>query len=140
VPHQYRTANGGEPAVEFSIDTARFHDAFAADLPAKQAAVMATTQRPGAELAFSEPTGKPAWKHLPSWAVIATADMAAGTDHVRSMAERASASITEIEGSHTIMVSQPDAVTDVIVQAIAVTGSRGDQSWAEAFYEAYIND
>ena len=37
-------------------------------------------------------------------------DKAAGTDVVRSMAERAGATITELEGSHVIMVSQPEAV------------------------------
>src|SRR3712207_7717517 len=61
-----------ETAVEFAIDPAKFHDAFAADLPAEQTAVMAATQRPVAELAFSEPTGEPAWKKLQSWAVVPT--------------------------------------------------------------------
>ena len=119
VPHHYPTANGGEPAVEFSIDPSKFHDAFAADLPSEEAAVLAATQRPVAELAFSEPSGAPAWKHLPSWAVIATEDKAAGTDIVRSMAERAGATSTEVEGSHVIMVSQPDVVADVIRTAAA---------------------
>ncbi len=76
-----------------------------------------------AEVAFSEPTGPPAWKSLPSWAVVATGDKAAGTDVVRSMAERAGATITEVEGSHVIMISQPDAVTDVILEAVATVGS-----------------
>jgi hypothetical protein len=47
---------------------------FAADLPAEQAAVMAVTQRPVAELAFTEPSGPPAWKSLPSWTVLASPD------------------------------------------------------------------
>ena len=54
---------------------------------------------------------------LPSWAVVATADKAAGTDIVRSMARRAGADIVEVQGSHVIMVSQPQAVTDLIVKA-----------------------
>ena len=140
VPHQQPGPNGGEPMVEFSIDPGQFHAVFAADLPAEQAAVMAATQRPVAEAAFSEPNGKPAWKHVPSWAVIATGDKAAGADLVRSMAERAGATTTELEGSHVIMVSQPEAVADVIFQAIAVSSSHGDQSWAEAVYEAYITE
>jgi hypothetical protein len=83
---------------------------------------MAATQRPVAEGAFSEPTEAAAWQDLPSWAVVATADLAAGTDVVRSMAERAGAMITEVEGSHVIMISQPQFVTDVILQAVdAVT-------------------
>ena len=71
------------------------------------------------ELAFGEPSGPPAWKRLPSWAVVATGDKAAGTDVVRAHAERAGAQITEVDGSHVIMVSQPDAVTQVIEAAIA---------------------
>ena len=81
-----------------------------------------TIQRPVAAAAFAEPNGTPAWKNLPSWAVVATGDKAAGSDVVRSMAQRAGAAITEVEGSHVIMISQPQAVTDVIRQAIhAVT-------------------
>jgi pimeloyl-ACP methyl ester carboxylesterase len=117
VPQHY-PANGGE-AVEFAIDPAKFRDAFAADLPAEQTALMAATQRPVAELGFSEATGAPAWKHLPSWAVVATGDKAAGADVIRSMAERAGATITEVEGSHVIMISQPEAVANVILEAVA---------------------
>jgi hypothetical protein len=105
--------------VEFAIDPIKLHDAFAADLSPDQAAVLAATQRPAAELAFSEPNGRPAWKTLPSWAVVATGDKAIGSDMVRSMANRAGANITEVSGSHVIMISQPEAVTDVILNAIA---------------------
>jgi pimeloyl-ACP methyl ester carboxylesterase len=122
VPHQYPTADGGS-ATEFSIDPAKARDAFAGDLSDQQAALIAAIQRPVAELAFSEPSGPPAWKQKPSWAVVATGDRAAGTDVVRSMAERAGAHITEVDGSHVIMVSQPDAVADVIMQAVAAVGS-----------------
>jgi pimeloyl-ACP methyl ester carboxylesterase len=118
MPLQYPTGQGQETAVEFAMDPEKFHDAFAADLPAEQTAVAAATQRPVAELAFSEPSGEPAWKNLPSWAVVATGDKAAGTDVVRSMAERAGAKITEVEGSHVIMISQPQIVTDVILRAL----------------------
>ena len=117
VPLQYPAADGAEKAVELAIDPEKFREAFAADLPAKQTAVMAATQRPIAELAFSEPSGSPAWKSRPAWAVVATGDKAAGTDVIRSQAERAGATITEIEGSHVIMVSQPEAVGDVILTA-----------------------
>jgi pimeloyl-ACP methyl ester carboxylesterase len=122
VPLQYPTP-GGESQVEFVVDPAHFREAFAADLPEEQAAVMAATQRPIAAAAFSEPTGSPAWKDLPSWAVVAAADRAAGTDIVRSMAERAGARITELEGSHVIMVSQPDAVADAILEAVAAVSA-----------------
>ena len=113
----------GKQAVEFVVDPAGFRDAFAADLTAEVTAVMAATQRPVSELAFSEPSGPPAWKHFPSWAVVATADRAAGTDVVRSMAERAGAKITELDGSHVIMVSQTEAVADVILEAVAAVAA-----------------
>jgi pimeloyl-ACP methyl ester carboxylesterase len=117
VPHAYPTANGGT-GTEFAADPVKFRDTFAADLPAELASVLAATQRPVADAAFSDPAGKPAWRDLPSWAVVATADKAAGTDIVQSMARRANATITEIKSSHLIMVSQPQAVTDVIVAAV----------------------
>jgi pimeloyl-ACP methyl ester carboxylesterase len=118
-PLHYPNEDGTEPATEFAIDPAKFHDAFVADLPPRQTAVMAATQRPVAEIAFSEPAGPPAWKSLPSWAVVATGDKAAGADVIRSMAERAGATITEVEGSHMVMISQPEAVADVILTAAA---------------------
>jgi hypothetical protein len=86
---------------------------------------MAATQRPAAEAAFTEANGRPAWKHLPSWAVVATGDKAAGTDVIRSEAQRAGAKITEVEGSHVIMISQPQVVTDVILAALSAVGSAG---------------
>ncbi|MGA9372100.1 MAG: alpha/beta hydrolase [Solirubrobacterales bacterium] len=123
VPLQYPTGDGEETAVEFAINSELFHEAFAADLSEEQAGVMAATQRPIAELGFSEVNGPPAWKKLPSWAVVATGDKAAGADLTRSMAERAGADIVEVEGSHVIMISQPQAVTDHILKAIRDRGA-----------------
>jgi pimeloyl-ACP methyl ester carboxylesterase len=117
VAHEYATGRGA-PAVELVVDPAKFRDAFAADLSPQTAAVMAATQRPVADAAFSDPATAPAWKDRPSWAVVATGDRAAGADLTRSMAQRAGATITEVAGSHVIMVSQPEAVTEVIVQAV----------------------
>ena len=120
VPYQYPTGSG--TATEFAIDPAKARDAFAGDLSDEQANLIAAVHRPISELAFSEPNGPPAWRKLPSWAVVETGDKAAGTDVVRSMAERAGADITQVEGSHVIMISQPDTVTDVILKALrAVT-------------------
>jgi hypothetical protein len=118
VAHGYPTGRGSDTAMEFTVDPAHFRDAFASDLPPEQTAVMAATQRPISELAFSEANGKPAWKRMQSWAVVATGDKAAGSDLVRSMAHRAGAEITEVRGSHVVMISQPKAVTDVIMKAL----------------------
>jgi pimeloyl-ACP methyl ester carboxylesterase len=89
---------------------------------------MAATQRPLAESVFSEPTGVPAWKKLPSWAVVSSGDKVVGTDAVRSMAERAGATITEAEGSHVIMMSQPEIVTDVILTALAAVPQKEEEA------------
>jgi pimeloyl-ACP methyl ester carboxylesterase len=124
VPYTYPAGPGGETAVEFAINPALLREAFAADLPEQQTALMAATQRPIAAAAFSDVCGPPAWRKLPSWAVVATGDKAAGADIVRSMAQRAGADITELEGSHVIMISQPQAVTDHILKAArAVAGA-----------------
>jgi pimeloyl-ACP methyl ester carboxylesterase len=122
IPRQYPTADGGS-ATEFFIDPAKARDAFAGDVSDQQAVLIAAVQRPAAELAFGEPSGPPAWKEKPCWAVVATGDKAAGTDVVRSMAERAGATITEVEGSHVIMISRPDVVADVIMEAVSTVRS-----------------
>jgi pimeloyl-ACP methyl ester carboxylesterase len=115
--YQYPTGNGDEAATELIIDPGKFRDVFSADLPQRASDVYALSQRPIAAGALGEETTKVAWKNLPAWAAVGTADLAAGSDVVRSMAQRADATITEIEGSHVIMISQPDTVTDVILTA-----------------------
>ena len=125
VQYNYPAGSAGQTSVEFAINPALIREAFAADLPPEVTALMAATQRPVAAAAFSDASGPPAWKKLPSWAVVATGDKAAGADVVRSHAQRAGADIVEVEGSHVIMISQPQAVTDQIVAAArAVAGSR----------------
>ena len=127
---QYPAADGAAPGVEFAIDPAKFHEAFAADLPREQTFVMAATQRPVSALGFTEPTGSPAWKTRPSWAVVPTGDRAAGTDVLRSMAKRAQAKITEVEGSHVIMISRPDVVADTILDAATALGDDASREGA----------
>lgn len=108
----------GELATELYVNPTEFHTVFARDLSEKQAGVLGASQRPVAASAFEEKSGVPAWKTLPSWAVVATGDRAAGADVILSMAQRANAEIVKLEGSHVIMISQPRAVTDVILTAL----------------------
>jgi pimeloyl-ACP methyl ester carboxylesterase len=117
VQHGYPTANGMQ--AEFRIDPLHFHEAFARDIPEKESSIMAQTQRSASALAFSQPTTRPAWKDLPSWAVVPSGDKAAGADVLRAMATRARASITETEGSHVIMISKPDVVASVVMNALS---------------------
>jgi pimeloyl-ACP methyl ester carboxylesterase len=117
VQYTFPTGRDGETSVEFAINPALIREAFAADLPEQTTALMAATQRPAAAAAFSDVSGPPAWRRLPSWAVVATGDKAAGADVVRSHAQRAGADIVEVEGSHVIMISQPQTVADHILKA-----------------------
>ena len=118
-PTQYPTNPGSAPDSEFIIDPASFHEIFCADLPAEQAAILAVSQRPLAGVSFGEMTQNPAWKTLPAWAIISPSDFVIGPSGERFMAERAGATITEVEASHAMMISQPQVVADVILTAVA---------------------
>ncbi len=91
---------------------------FATGLPASQAAVIAATQRPLTASAFAEPSGPPAWKTIPSWAVIGTADRVIPPAELTFMAKRAGARITDVSAGHLSLISEPSAVTRVILQAV----------------------
>lgn len=114
----FPVGDGSDTAVELIIDPVKFREVFTADLPQLESDVYGLSQRPIAASALADPTGHPAWKDLPSWAAVGMGDKAAGADVVLSMAQRAGADITEIEGSHVIMISKPDAVTNVILTAL----------------------
>src|SRR5215212_2008596 len=122
-PMQYPPTPDSAPDSEFIIDPASFHEVFCADLPAEQAAILAVSQRPLAGISFGEMTQNPAWKTLPAWAVITPSDFVIGPSGERFMAERAGATITEVEGSHAMMISQPQVIADVFLTAVtAVSG------------------
>ncbi|HWM96626.1 MAG TPA: alpha/beta hydrolase, partial [Streptosporangiaceae bacterium] len=95
---------------------------FASGLPASQAAVIAATQRPLAASTLSEPSGTPAWKTIPSWAVIGTGDRVIPPALLQFMAQRAKARITRVNAGHLSMISNPRVVTQVIVKAARATG------------------
>jgi pimeloyl-ACP methyl ester carboxylesterase len=115
----YPVATGGN---ELAIRQDVFHHQFAADVPATQAAVMAATQRPATQTALTDglPTDTPAWQHIPSWFVFGDQDLNIPAALVRFMADRAGAKGTrEIAGaSHALSVSEPEAVTATILNAV----------------------
>jgi len=95
---------------------------FANGLPASQAAVLAATQRPIAFSAGSDPSGVPAWKTIPSWSLIGTADHVIPAAEQIFMSNRAGAHITKIDAGHLSLISNPGAVTSVIIAAAQATG------------------
>lgn len=70
---------------------------------------------------FDERPRAAAWKRLPSWAIVATADQAIDAAHQRRMAMRSRAETIDVDGSHDIGVSHPGSVADVILRAAAAT-------------------
>ncbi|MGY6025074.1 alpha/beta fold hydrolase [Streptomyces spinosirectus] len=119
-PVTYQQADGST-ATDLYIQQAKFHHQFAADVPARQAALMATEQRPIAQSALEEKATTAAWKTKPSWDIITTRDLNIPPAVQRFMAERAHAHTTEVAASHSVAVSHPHLVADVIERAAHAT-------------------
>lgn len=117
VPFPGAPAGVGDAYITQSV----FPSCMANGLPAAEAQVLAATQEPIATIALTQPTGVPAWETIPSWAVVGTADHAIPLALELAMAENAHAHITEINAPHLAMISNPDAVFRVILQAIHAT-------------------
>jgi pimeloyl-ACP methyl ester carboxylesterase len=101
------------------LDRDEFHASFAADLPPDEARFLADSQVPWGVDALGGAITEPAWRHTPSWYLLATEDRMIPPPAQRMMAERAGATVVEAAGSHAIYVSQPAAVADLIRQAAA---------------------
>jgi pimeloyl-ACP methyl ester carboxylesterase len=99
------------------LDRDKFAPSFAADVPAKEAAFMADSQVPWGVDALGGTVTDPAWRSKPSWYLVATDDHMIPPPAQRSMAERAGATVKEVTGSHSVYVSQPAAVAELIKQA-----------------------
>ncbi|MDU9030404.1 alpha/beta fold hydrolase [Pseudomonas mediterranea] len=111
-------ADGGK---DLYIQQGKFHDQFAADVPAAQAALMAANQRPVTEAALNEQAGAPAWKHIPSWYIYGDKDKNIPPQAMAFMAKRADArDVKVVKGaSHVVMVSHPEPVARLIEEAAA---------------------
>jgi pimeloyl-ACP methyl ester carboxylesterase len=112
----------GTDVQEGYINPGAFRDVFAADVPAATASVMAASQRPAALATLAQPSGPPAWQSIPSWYMVAGHDNTVGTAAELMMAKRMGAHTVEVKSaSHAVMVSHPDAVTRLILQAARAT-------------------
>jgi len=99
------------------LDRAKFHASFAADLSADAAAFMADSQVPWGVEALSGAISEPAWRTKPSWYLVATDDKMIPPDAQRAMSKRAGSTVVEVKGSHSVYVSQPEAVASLIDKA-----------------------
>jgi pimeloyl-ACP methyl ester carboxylesterase len=103
------------------LDRDKFHDSFAADLPAQQAMFLADAQVPWGVGALSGNVSEPAWRTKPSWYLLTTEDRMIPPDAQRTMSGRIGATVVEVDASHSVYVSQPAAVVDLVKQAATAT-------------------
>jgi pimeloyl-ACP methyl ester carboxylesterase len=118
-----RPVSRSDGTTDLHVAPDSFHDIFCQDVPASQAALMATTQRPATKEALVEPSGeRPLWKDVPSWFLIGEEDRVVAPELQRFMAHRAGSQRTvAVEGaSHAIPVSRPDATVHPILEAAAL--------------------
>ncbi|WP_328979017.1 alpha/beta hydrolase [Streptomyces canus] len=119
-PVTYQQADGST-ATDLYIQQDKFPHQFAADVPGQQAALMGAEQRPIAQAALEEKATTAAWKTKPSWDIVTTRDLNIPAAVQRFMAERAHAHTTEVAASHSVAVSHPHLVADVIERAARAT-------------------
>jgi pimeloyl-ACP methyl ester carboxylesterase len=99
------------------LDKAKFPASFAGDVSPEKAAFMADSQVPWGVNALGGKISEPAWKAKPSWYLLTTEDRMIPPDAQRLMSKRAGATVVEVKGSHSIYVSQPQAVAHIIEAA-----------------------
>jgi len=100
------------------LDPTQFHEYFAADLSAEQAAFMARSQVLNAADNFKAAITTPAWRSKPSWMLVAAKDRTINPELERWYAKRAHSHTVEVAGaSHSVYVSHPKEVADVIESA-----------------------
>jgi pimeloyl-ACP methyl ester carboxylesterase len=99
------------------LDKAKFAASFAADVDPDLAAFQGDAQLPWGLEALGGEITDAAWKHKPSWYLVTSDDLMIPPDQQRSMAQRIGATTVEAAASHSVFVSQPEAVTDIIKSA-----------------------
>jgi pimeloyl-ACP methyl ester carboxylesterase len=105
------------------LDRGKFHQAFAGDVDDDLAEFMADSQVPWGLDAASGTISEPAWRTKPSWYLVTTDDRMIPPSLQREMSERAGSRVVETPGSHSIYVSQPAVVADLIERAASEVGS-----------------
>jgi pimeloyl-ACP methyl ester carboxylesterase len=103
------------------LDRSKFAASFAADVAPELAAFMADSQVPWGVEALAGAVSKPAWRTKPSWYLVTTDDKMIPPPAQRSMAQRAESKVVETAASHSVYVSKPKVVADLIAQAARET-------------------
>jgi pimeloyl-ACP methyl ester carboxylesterase len=98
-----------------------FSRCFANGVDREQAAVLQAAQRPATLNQYAEPSGVPAWRTIPAWALIGTADHVIPAAQQQAMAAHAGAHVTKVDAGHLSLITRPDKVTKVIEAAVSAT-------------------
>lgn len=96
------------------------HD-FAGDLPADKARVLYAVQAPFKRTLLADKTTQAAWRSKPTWYAVSTDDRTINPDLQRFMANRMGATTVEVKASHLSLISQPDTITNLILEAAGQT-------------------
>ena len=107
----------GTTGTDLYLQSDQLRRVFAADLPDSTTKIMAATQRPFSAACFTDLTQAAAWHTIPSWGLIATDDKAIPSALQRFEYQRAKAHTVSVAASHVAMISHPDLVTQLIVDA-----------------------
>jgi pimeloyl-ACP methyl ester carboxylesterase len=94
---------------------------FAGDLPADKARVLYAVQAPFRRTLLAGKTTHAAWRSKPSWYAVSTEDRTINPDLERFMAKRMGAKMIEVKASHLSLISQPDVITNLILEAAGQT-------------------
>jgi pimeloyl-ACP methyl ester carboxylesterase len=102
-----------------------FPQAFAQDVNTTEAEILAAVQKPAHQSLFAAPSGPPAWKQLPTWFVVSENDRIIPPDAERMFAQRMNATTISLDSSHASLVSHPDEIAQLILDAARGGGSTG---------------
>ncbi|MEV6768803.1 alpha/beta hydrolase [Nocardia sp. NPDC051030] len=109
-----------DPQGRVTLPQDKFVEYFAPDVDPVQARIMAAVQGPSDAARFEFISGPPAWREFPTWYVVAGNDQIISPQLEELLADRMGAKTTKVEGSsHSVMVSHPDIVADIILEAAA---------------------
>lgn len=100
-----------------------FHEVFVQDVNATEAETLAVVQKPANQSLFTEKSGPPAWKQLPTWFEVSEGDHVIPPDAQRMFAQRMNATTISLNSSHASLVSHPDEIAQLILDA--ARGSKG---------------
>jgi pimeloyl-ACP methyl ester carboxylesterase len=107
------------------IEQEHFAADFAADIPKEKAAFMAISQVPISTDSFTHKVTTPAWRHKPTWYMVATEDRSINPAQERMMAKRAKAKTVEVEASHVAYISYPKETVKLIEEAATAAHVNG---------------